>query len=57
MLTAAQFQQWCLRLHLAPEAGEVVMRVRSSPPTRRVGSQANKEYDAWFRSFKFKHLP
>jgi putative transposase len=41
MLTAAQFQEWCLRLHLAPEAREVVMHVRSSPPTRHVGSQAN----------------
>lgn len=41
MLTAAQFQQWCLRLHLSPQASEVVARVRSSPPARRVGSRAN----------------
>ncbi|HEY6410202.1 MAG TPA: hypothetical protein VIY29_22330 [Ktedonobacteraceae bacterium] len=41
MLTAAQFQQWCLRPHLAPSASEAVTRVRSSPPARRVGSQAN----------------
>ena len=41
MLTAAQFQQWCLRLHLTPQASEVVAHVRSSPPARRVGSRAN----------------
>ena len=41
MLTAAQFQQWCLRLHLTPLASEVVACVRSSPPARRVGSRAN----------------
>jgi hypothetical protein len=41
MLSVAQFQQWCLRLHLSPQASEVVARVRSSPPARRVGSRAN----------------
>ena len=41
MLTVAQFQQWCLHLHLSPQASEVVARVRSSPPARRVGSRAN----------------
>jgi putative transposase len=41
MLTAAQFQQWCLRLHLSPQASEAVARVRSSPAARRVGSRAN----------------
>jgi hypothetical protein len=41
MLAAAQFQQWCLRLHLEPSASEAVTRVRSSPPARRVGSRAN----------------
>ena len=30
MLTAAQFQQWCLRLHVEPSASEAVTRVRSS---------------------------
>src|SRR6266567_3582625 len=41
MLTMAQYQQWCLHLHLSPQASEVVTRVRSSPPVRRVGSRAN----------------
>jgi putative transposase len=41
MLTAAQYQQWCLHLHLSPQASEAVTRVRSSPPVRRVGSRAN----------------
>src|SRR5260370_36149254 len=41
MLNAAKFQQWCLRLHLTPQASEVVARVRSSPPARRVGSRGN----------------
>jgi putative transposase len=40
MLTAAQHQQWCLHLHLSPQASEAVTRVRSSPPVRRVGSRA-----------------
>ncbi len=47
MLTAAQFQQWCLRLHLKPSASEEVMRVRSSPPVRRVGSRANNVSGAY----------
>jgi putative transposase len=41
MLTAAQYQQWSLRLHLTPQASEVVARVRSSPPVRRVGKHRN----------------
>lgn len=41
MLTVAQFQQWCHRLHLSPQASEVVACVRSSPPARRIGSRAS----------------
>jgi len=39
VLTAAQFQHWCLRLHLSPETSEVLARLRSLAPSRRVGSR------------------
>ena len=47
MLTAAQFQQWCFRLHLEPSASEAVTRVRSSPAARRSGSRANNVSDTY----------
>jgi putative transposase len=41
MLTAAQFQQWCLRLRLPPATIELLARRRATPPKRHVRSQAN----------------
>lgn len=41
MLTAAQFQQWCLRLGLAPTTSEFLARRRAALPVRHVRSQAN----------------
>jgi putative transposase len=36
MLSAAQLQAWCRRLHLAPATCAFLTQVRSSPPVRRV---------------------
>ena len=47
MLTTAQFQQWCLRLDLSAEAGELIARLRASPPVRRVGSHAHNVSGAY----------
>ena len=40
MLTTAQFQQWCQRLHLSAETQEYLARLRAAPPVRRVVSRA-----------------
>lgn len=36
MLTETEFAAWCKRLSLGPEAFELIRRIRSSPPARRV---------------------
>src|SRR5579885_1873560 len=41
MLTAAQFQQWCLRLRLPPATIELLAQRRAALPMRHVRSQAN----------------
>jgi putative transposase len=40
MLTPSQFQLWCRRLRLPPDTCELLTRVRSSPPARRVQARA-----------------
>lgn len=40
MFTANQLSDYCDRHHLSPQARQVIERVRSSPPTRRVRSGA-----------------
>ena len=41
MLTAAQFQQWCLRLKLSPATTELLASLRAALPVRHVRSQAS----------------
>lgn len=41
MMNTKQFQSYCARHQLSPVANQVVERVRSSPPTRRVQSSAH----------------
>jgi len=48
MLTPSQFQLWCLRFHLPPAACEMLARVPSSPPVRRVHSRANNVSGVYF---------
>ncbi len=47
MLTTTQFQQWCRGLDLSKDACEVIARVRSSPPARRVGGRAHNVSGAY----------
>jgi len=47
MLTATQFQHWCLRLHFSVETREVLARLRSSVPSRRVGSRVDNVSGAY----------
>ena len=47
MLTAAQYQQWFLHLHLSSQASEVVMLVCTSHPARRVCSRGNFVSDSY----------
>ena len=47
MLTSAQYQQWCLRLQLSPQASEVVTRIRSSPPVPCVLAWVPSRWRVW----------
>jgi len=47
VLTAAQFRHWCLHLHLSAETSEVLARLRSAAPSRRVGSRSDNVSGAY----------
>jgi putative transposase len=47
MLTEKQFQQWCLRLGLSAETRDLIARLRTSPPARRVSSRAHNVSGAY----------
>src|SRR5437899_9712024 len=40
MLDPSQFQQWCQRLQLPPTTCDLITRLRTAPPARRVQSHA-----------------
>jgi putative transposase len=40
MLDPSQFQQWCQRLQLPPTTCDLITRLRTAPPARRVQSRA-----------------
>src|SRR5258708_3764973 len=41
MMTSEEFQAWCQRLRLSPEAIAQITKIRSSPPSRAVTGRAN----------------
>jgi putative transposase len=41
MLQPSQFQQWCQRLQLPPATCDLIARLRTAPPARRVQSRAH----------------
>src|SRR6266849_9067068 len=47
MLTPSQFQRWCRRLRLLPATCELLARVRSTPPARRVQAHASNVRGAY----------
>lgn len=47
MQTDIQFQQWCLRLGLSAETRDLIARLRTAPPVRRVGSRAHNVSGAY----------
>ena len=47
MLTAPQFQDWCLSLHLPPHTCQLLTDIRSARPVRRVGSRAGNVSGAY----------
>ena len=40
LMSATEFEDWCRRLHLSEACRAMILRVRSSPPSRRVGNGA-----------------
>src|SRR3989440_6161355 len=41
MLTTEEFHTWCQRLQISQETEATIMRIRSSPPVRKVRGRAN----------------